>query len=131
CKSMQTFVTFLKGRNCNFMTDSCTFSRICVDRDFTFINNSIKLNFTRNIQIFSDMFQTAACVKCFFSNTDTEHITLSCMIYALDTVDIVMELTLDNRLEVRLHILSGNFYNIGNCVLASQFHPIYVRTYNG
>ena len=74
------------------------------------------------------MFQTEACVKCFFSDTDTEHITLSCMVNSFDTVDIVMELTLDNRFEIRLHVLSGNFYNICNAVLASQFHFIYIRT---
>src|SRR5699024_5595460 len=46
-------------------------------------------------------------------------------------VDVVMELTLDNRLKVRLHVLSSDFYNIGDGILTSQFHFVYVRTYNG
>src|SRR5699024_960898 len=117
--------------NSNFMTNSCTFCRICVNSYFTFINNGIKFILNRNIQNLSDMFQTEACIESFFSNTDTEHITLSCMVNAFDTVNVVVELTLNNWLKVRLHVLSGNLNNICNAVLASQFHAVYIRTNDG
>ena len=41
-----------------------------------------------------------------------------------------MEFTLDNRFKVRLHVFTGNFNNICNAVLASQFHLVYFRSYN-
>ena len=41
-----------------------------------------------------------------------------------------MELTLNNRLEIRLHLLSSNFYNIGNAVFAAKFHLIHFRSHN-
>ena len=74
------------------------------------------------------MFDLESCVECINADTDTLHITLSCMVYTLDTVDVVMEFTLDNRLKVSLHILTSNFNNICDAVLAAEFHLIYFRS---
>ena len=74
------------------------------------------------------MFQTETSFECRDSDTDTLHISLSCMVYTLDAVDVVMEFTLDNRLEVRLHVLSSYFYYVSDAVLASKFHLIYFWT---
>ena len=41
CQSIKTLITFVKDRDCNFMTDSCTFCRICIDNNFAFVNNYI------------------------------------------------------------------------------------------
>ena len=62
------------------------------------------------------MFDLEACSKCIFADTDSLHISLSCMVYTFDTVDVVMELTLDNRFKVRLHVFTCNFNNICNMV---------------
>ena len=110
------------------MTDSCTLSRICIDNNLTFINNCIELILNRCIKNFTDMFDSESCIKCVNADTDTLHITLSCMVYTLDTVDVVVEFTLDNRFKVRLHVLTCNFNNICNAVLAAEFHLIYFRS---
>ena len=110
------------------MTDSCTLSRICINNNFTFINNCIELILNRCIKNLTDMFDAESCIKCINADTDTLHITLSCMVYTLDTVDVVMEFTLDNRLKVSLHILTSNFNNICDAVLAAEFHLIYFRS---
>ena len=115
----KTVITFLEDRDSNFMTDSCTLSRICINSNFTFINNCVKFILNLCIENFTDMFDLEACSKCIFADTDSLHISLSCMVYTFDTVDVVMELTLDNRFKVRLHVLAGNFNNICNAVLAS------------
>ncbi|CDB21338.1 unknown [Blautia sp. CAG:52] len=112
------------------MTNSCTLCRVCVNNNFTFVNNCFKFIFNGCIQNFTDMFQTESCSKCVFADTDTLHISLSCMVYTFDTVDVVMEFTLDNRFKVRLHVFTGNFNNICNAVFASQFHVVYFRSYN-
>ena len=82
------------------MTDSLTLCRIGIDNNLTFVNNSIKFVLNRSVQNFTDMFQAESCVECILADTDTLHITLSCMVYTFDAVDIVMEFTLDNRLKV-------------------------------
>ena len=64
------------------------------------------------------------------TDTDTLHISLAGVVYTLDTVDVVVEFTLDNWLEVRLHVLAGNLNNVCNAVLASIFHLINFRSYN-
>ena len=110
------------------MTDSCTLSRICIDNNLTFINNCIELIFNRCIKNFTDMFDSESCIKCVNADTDTLHITLSCMVYTLDTVDVVVEFTLDNRFKVCLHVLACNFNNICDAVLASKFHVVYFRS---
>ena len=112
------------------MTDSCTLSRICINSNFTFINNCVKFIFNLCIENFTDMFDLEACSKCIFADTDSLHISLSCMVYTFNTVDVVMEFTLDNRLEVRLHVLAGNLNNVCDAVLASFFHLINFRSYN-
>ena len=112
------------------MTDSCTLSRICINSNFTFINNCVKFIFNLCIENFTDMFDLEACSKCIFADTDSLHISLSCMVYTFDTVDVVMELTLDNRFKVRLHVFTCNFNNICNAVLAAKFHVVYFRTNN-
>ena len=76
------------------------------------------------------MFDLESSLKSCLADTDTLHITLTCMIYTLDTVDVVVEFTLDNRLKVWLHVLSCNFYNVCNAVLAAKFHIINLRTNN-
>ena len=50
CQSIQTVITFLKDRDSNFMTDSCTLSRICINNNFTFINNCVK--FILNLDVY-------------------------------------------------------------------------------
>ena len=74
------------------------------------------------------MFQAESCIECILADTDTLHITLSCVIYTFDTVDVVMELTLDNRFKVRLHVLACNFYNISDAVLAAKLHFVCFRS---
>ena len=74
------------------------------------------------------MFDTKSCIKCLNTDTDTLHISLSCMIYAFNAVNIVMELTLNNRLKIRLHLLAGNLNNICDAVFAAKFHLIHFRT---
>ena len=128
CQSIKTFITFVKDRDCNFMTYSCTFCRICIDNNFTFINNCVKFIFNRCVKNFTNMFDLESCVECINADTDTLHITLSCMVYTFDTVDVVMEFTFDNRFKVWLHVLACNFNNIGDAVLASKFHVVYFRS---
>ena len=112
------------------MTDSCTLSRICVDHNLTLVNYSIKLVLNLRVKNLTDMFNTEACIKCCMADTDTLHISLTCVVYTLNAVDVVMEFTLDNRLEVRLHVLAGNLNNVCDAVLASFFHLINFRSYN-
>ena len=130
CQSIQTVITFFEDRNSNFMTDSCTLSRICINSNFTFINNCVKFILNLCIENFTDMFDLEACSKCIFADTDSLHISLSCMVYTFNTVDVVMEFTLDNRFKVRLHVLAGNFNNICDAVLAAKFHVVHFRTNN-
>ena len=66
------------------------------------------------------MFDTESCIKCCMADTDTLQISLTGVIYTLNTVDVVVEFTLDNRLKVRLHVLTGNLNNVCNAVLASR-----------
>ena len=113
------------------MTDSRTFCRICINHNFTFINNCFKFILNRCVQNFSDMFQTETCIKCILTDTDTLHISLSGVVYTLDTVDIVVEFTLDNRFKVRLHCFSCNFYYVCDAVFTSQFHLIHIWSYDG
>ena len=40
------------------------------------------------------MFDLESCVECINADTDTLHITLSCVVYTLDAVDVVVEFTL-------------------------------------
>ena len=74
------------------------------------------------------MFDTETCCESVFADTDTLHITLSCMVYTFDAVDVVMEFTFDNRFKIRLHVLSCNFYNVSDAVLAAHFHFVCFRT---
>ena len=104
CQSIQTVITFLEDRDSNFMTDSCTLSRICINSNFTFINNCVKFILNLCIENFTDMFDLEACSKCIFADTDSLHISLSCMVYTFDTVDVVMEDRKSTRLNSS-HIL--------------------------
>ena len=52
-------------------------------------------------------------------------------IYALDTVDVVVELTLDNRLEIGLHVLSSYLHHVSDGVLASKLHLVHIRSDDG
>ena len=59
----KTIITFLECRNCNFMTDSGTLSRICVDHNLTLVNNCVKFVLNLSIKNFTDMFDLEACSR--------------------------------------------------------------------
>ena len=110
------------------MTYSCTLSRICVDHNLAFVNNCVKLIFNLCVKDLTKMFDSEACVKCIDADTDTLHISLACMVYTLNAVDVVMEFTLDNRLKVCLHVFTCNLNHISDAVLASKLHLISFRS---
>ena len=112
------------------MTDSCTLSRISINGYLTFINYSFKLIFYLCIQNLTDMSDTESCIVSFLTDTDSLHISLSCMINSLNTVNVIVEFTLNYRFKIRLHSLSRYFYHVSDRILASQFHFIYIWSYN-
>ena len=130
CQSIQTFVSSVKCWDCNFMTDSGTFCRICVNCNRTFINNCFKFIFDLCIKHFTKMFCTESGIECIFADSDTEHIPLAGVINSLNTVNVVVEFTFDNRFKVRLHLLTCNFNYISKTVFTAFFKSIYLRTYN-
>ena len=119
CQLIQPFITFIEDWNRDFMTDSLTFFRICIDHNFTLVNNCVKLILHLAVKYFSNMSDTEPCRKCIFADTDPLHISLASVVHTFNTVDIIMKFTLDNWLKIRLHIFPGNFHHIGNTVLAS------------
>src|SRR5699024_10151753 len=58
---------------------------------------------------------------CALPISQTDHIPMSGMHNAVDAVHVVVELTLEYRLEIRLHALSGYLYHVGDAVLAAHF----------
>ena len=76
------------------------------------------------------MSDTESCIVSFLTDTDSLHISLSCMINSLNTVNVIVEFTLNYRFKIRLHSLSRYFYHVSDRILASQFHFIYIWSYN-
>ena len=108
------------------MTDLCAVLRNGVNLHLALIHNSVELILDLRIENLSDMFQTEAGVISLLADTQADHITLSGVHDSLDAVQIAVEFTLKYRLEVSLHALSGNFYNISNLLFASHFHLVNV-----
>ena len=129
-KVCKTCITFVESGDSHLMTHSGTLSRIRVDRNLTLVNNCIELILYRSVKNFTDVFDTETSIESIFADTYTLHVTLTGMVYTLDAVDVVMEFTLDNRLEIRLHVFACNLNNISDAVLAAQLHLIYFRSYN-
>ena len=128
CHGRQTLITFVEYRNCNFVTDLGTVFRIGVDLNLTFVNNSLELVLHLCVQNFSEVFCTETSVESFFADTDTDHITLSGMHHTFDAVQVAVEFTLKYRLEIRLHVLSGNLNNVCNAVLGTYLELVDVRS---
>src|SRR5699024_12142090 len=63
---------------------------------------------------------------CALPISQTDHIPMSGMHNAVDAVHVVVELTLEYRLEIRLHALSGYLYHVGDAVLAAHFEFVEV-----
>src|SRR5699024_10094164 len=101
-QAVRSLITFVKGGDRHLMTDPGTFCRIGVDHHFTFIYYGVELVLHLGVQHFTDVSDTEACIKRILADTDPLHVSLSGMVYTFDAVDVVVELTLDYRLEVCL-----------------------------
>ena len=128
CHRCQSFITFIEYRDCKVVTQFCTFFSICVYLNLTFINYCSKFILNLCVKNFTDMFCSEACIESIFADTDTDHITLSCMHKTFYTVQIRVEFTFEYRFEVCLHALSCYFYYITDRVLASYFKCIDIRS---
>ena len=74
------------------------------------------------------MFCTEACFESSLAHTDTDQVTLSGMHDTFQTVDEVMEFTLEHGLEIALHVLAGHLYYVADGLLAADFHLVEVRS---
>ena len=128
CQRHKSLITLIKHRHSHLMTDSCTLCRICVNLNLTFIYYGCELTLNLCVQNLTDVFCTETCCECILADTDTDHVTLSCMHDTLDTVQIGVELTLEYRLEVCLHVLSCYLYHISDALFASYRHLIHIRS---
>ena len=128
CQCGQSLVTLVEHRDSKAVAQLRTLSRICNDLHLALIYNGRELALHAGVKNLADMFQTEACLIGLLADTDTDHVTLSCMHHTFHAVQIRMEFTLKYRLEIALHGFSGYLYDIGNALLASLRHLIDVRT---
>ena len=110
------------------MTHLGTQLRIGDNLNLALIYNCVKLILNSCVQNLTDVLCTEACVKSVLAYTDTDHITLTGMHNTLDAVQVVMELTLEYRLKVSLHALSGNLYHVADAMLAAYLELVEVRS---
>ena len=127
-QGIQTLITLVEYRDCQLMTKLGTQICICDDLYLATVNNGCELTLYLCVKDLADVLCTEACVKALFTDTDTEHVTLTGMICALYTVQVRMELTLDNRLEIRLHALACYFYDVSKGVLGTNLKCINIRS---
>ena len=87
-QGIQTLITLVEYRGCQLMTKLGTQICICDDLYLTAVNNCCELALYLCVKDFADVLCTETCVKALFTDTDTEHVTLTGMICALYTVQV-------------------------------------------
>src|SRR5699024_4456598 len=126
CHGSDSFIAVVEGRDRHLMTDSRTVFVIGVDLHLAFIHYCFKFALDSRVQHLCQVFRAESCVEGVLADTQTDHIPLSGMHNAFDAVHVVVELTLEYRLEIRLHALSGYLYHVGDAVLAAHFEFVEV-----
>ena len=110
------------------MTELCT--QICIGNYLYLaaVNDCCELALNLCVKDLADVLCTETCCEALFADTDTEHITLSGMVCTFYTVQVGVEFTLNNRLEIRLHVLACNFYDVCKGMFGANLECIEIRS---
>ena len=126
---IKTFITFVKDRDCNFMTYSLYILPGSVDNNFTFVINCVKLVLNRSVKNFTDMFDLEACVECINALIRIRCIS-RCPVWYTPSIQLMKLWNLRSITGSKSGCMffTCNFNNIGDAVLASKFHVVYFRS---
>ena len=100
----KSVIACIVGGHCLLIQNARSLRGIRDDRDLALVNDGIKLIGDHAVQDFTKMLEAEAFIKRVFGNADANKISLAGMHNTFQIVEPGMDLTFDDRLEIRLHL---------------------------
>jgi len=102
----QTVVTHVVAGHCLLIQQLLGLGRVGDQGDLTLIHNGVELIHNHMVQHLAEVLHAQALVKGVVGHADAQQVALAGVHHALHVVEPCVDLTLDDRLEVGLHLLA-------------------------
>lgn len=125
----QTVVTCVVARHGDFVQELRGLLRVGDEADLTLVNDGVKFVHDHVVQDFAEVMQAQAVLIGVLGNTDAELVALAGVHDTFHIVEPGVDFTLDDRLEVGLHLLARDVNAGGKGVF--EFSGIDIRAVHG